>query len=766
MRNPDRVSPHRRRKKATSRSRHHPQPARRCKGYLLLPVVLVIAVVAAVAFLMNRESAIDTHTAQTAAKVDAARYVAEAGLRHALWQANASSCSGYGLPSTAFGAHSYQAAFAPSGGSPVSVIATATLAGGAQGTLARSNVTVYQPPQTVVLQPGPSGGKDNHLDKFFPTQNHGANGELRLRNNSGINDWRPLLEFDLSAIPLGTRISRATLELLLTLNFDGTGFSVDVHRMTQPWSENGSTWIERDTGQPWTVPGGDFDPSVATKAAVGLATGVHYAFDFTPLVQGWIDGAYPNYGAILRPTNVGLSNARFASSDHADPSFHPRLTVEYACECGKICLPPPSCDADFSPDTLVSEFSTSGLPTDDYLRGITYFPPGQTINGTPAPAGGGWVATGTSGRLVLLDMAGNIVDDGFDTGLSNLEGVTFVYAGLKAGHLAMVSGSTLYFSDPTVLPPSTSYSTHALPFVSNGKGISYIDGGTYDTHLAVADANNARIHIFDQSLNLVQTLASESILNGPEGLAHLRATDKFLVADKNGKHGVVIDTALNVTQFYDLPPFGWGTPSAAAIHPVSCDHVISDLNDDRYRSLNDSTPGQVDKRVASSSDDAEELISSSNVDLTSTDLNLVEDGGLTQMVGMRFDDISVPNGATIASAWIQFKTHATSAGGSNIVIRGEDVDDAAAFSATSANISSRAVTTASVSWSPGPWNTLGEEGPGQQTLDIAPLIQEIVDRPGWVTGNALVLILSGSGERIAASFDGDAAGAPLLHIEF
>jgi hypothetical protein len=46
------------------------------------------------------------------------------------------------------------------------------------------------------------------------------------------------------------------------------------------------------------------------------------------------------------------------------------------------------------------------------------------------------------------------------------------------------------------------------------------------------------------------------------------------------------------------------------------------------------------------------------------------------------------------------------------------------------------------------------------------VIQEIVSRPGWVSGNALALIVTGSGKRTAESFNGDAAGAALLHVEY
>jgi hypothetical protein len=71
-----------------------------------------------------------------------------------------------------------------------------------------------------------------------------------------------------------------------------------------------------------------------------------------------------------------------------------------------------------------------------------------------------------------------------------------------------------------------------------------------------------------------------------------------------------------------------------------------------------------------------------------------------------------------------------------------------------------------VSWTPPPWTTIGTAGSDQRTPDLSPVIQQIVDQGDWSSGNALVLVVSGTGERVAESYDGDAGGAPLLHIEY
>jgi hypothetical protein len=181
--------------------------------------------------------------------------------------------------------------------------------------------------------------------------------------------------------------------------------------------------------------------------------------------------------------------------------------------------------------------------------------------------------------------------------------------------------------------------------------------------------------------------------------------------------------------------------------------------------IQSSTPTTFEVRVAASSDDAEERVSG-GVALTSSDLEFVFDSGGDQIVGMRFNGINIPPGAIITNAYIQFQVEGTNTVATSLTIQGEDADNAATFISSSWNISSRPRTAAAVSWSPPPWNTIGEAGLDQRTPDIASVIQEFINRPGWMQNNSLAIIISGTGERVAESYDGDQAGAPLLHVEY
>jgi len=171
----------------------------------------------------------------------------------------------------------------------------------------------------------------------------------------------------------------------------------------------------------------------------------------------------------------------------------------------------------------------------------------------------------------------------------------------------------------------------------------------------------------------------------------------------------------------------------------------------------------LERRVASSSDDAEES-ASGVVNLTSTNLDLVFNAS-NQTVGMRFTTLSIPAGATITRAYIQFTSRKVDQGAASLTVRGQTVDNPGTFLGTSGNLSGRSRTTAAVSWSPPSWG-MGEVGAAQQTPELKTVVQEIVDRPGWSSGNALVIVITGTGVRVASSYDQSPAEAPLLHIEY
>jgi len=174
-------------------------------------------------------------------------------------------------------------------------------------------------------------------------------------------------------------------------------------------------------------------------------------------------------------------------------------------------------------------------------------------------------------------------------------------------------------------------------------------------------------------------------------------------------------------------------------------------------------------RISNGNDDAEEDVSGGGIDLSSSDLEMLDDGGL-QVIGLRFVDIPIPKGAIIDNAYVEFTCDETKSGTLpvSLLIEGELNPNPVTFSSATNDVTKRPRTTVKTIWVPANWTEVGQT---DQTSDITAIIQEIVDLEGWASGNALALIISddpdnpSDGVRCAEASN-DPAGAPLLHIEY
>jgi hypothetical protein len=187
--------------------------------------------------------------------------------------------------------------------------------------------------------------------------------------------------------------------------------------------------------------------------------------------------------------------------------------------------------------------------------------------------------------------------------------------------------------------------------------------------------------------------------------------------------------------------------------------VVYSLNGNNF-------PGNLQVQVNNSSDDAEE----SSLGITNTnssDLDIVYEFPSNQKIGIRFNDIYIPRGAIIESAYIQFYTADLNSGSTNFSIRIQDDVNPETFDALSVNnISGRPTLPAVVNWSPAGWTILGEADIKQRTPNIAVLLQGIINKNAWNSGNSVAFIITGSGERDAVAYDGNPLQAPVLVVNF
>lgn len=163
-------------------------------------------------------------------------------------------------------------------------------------------------------------------------------------------------------------------------------------------------------------------------------------------------------------------------------------------------------------------------------------------------------------------------------------------------------------------------------------------------------------------------------------------------------------------------------------------------------------------QVAASSDDADQA--AGTVDLTASTMNA---NSASQYIGLRFLNVTIPNAATINSASISLNFTSASYDDPDVTIYAEATDDSTTFTTGSSNISGRTSTSATVTW------TATGIGTGTKTSpDIKTVIQEIVNRGGWTSGNDINIIIKGNGGSSAFRIRSYDAGSdyPQINIDY
>lgn len=143
-------------------------------------------------------------------------------------------------------------------------------------------------------------------------------------------------------------------------------------------------------------------------------------------------------------------------------------------------------------------------------------------------------------------------------------------------------------------------------------------------------------------------------------------------------------------------------------------------------------------------------------------------GGQTCNLYLWVDNVTIPPGSTITSAiWTLVAVATLSATTVSATIRLVDADDAA-HPTSLAEATGLTLTTASTAWTNIPTQTAGVS---QQTPNWSSPLQEVIDRPGWASGNAICFVMHDNGSttnaaRSWASFDHTTLAVPALAIDY
>lgn len=174
------------------------------------------------------------------------------------------------------------------------------------------------------------------------------------------------------------------------------------------------------------------------------------------------------------------------------------------------------------------------------------------------------------------------------------------------------------------------------------------------------------------------------------------------------------------------------------------------------------TPSTFVRQVASGADDVEERLNGS-INTTSGDLDMVDDSGvLYNAVGIRMTNISIPQNATITNAYLEFEADESNSQVTSLTISAENIGNAPPIS-TNPFVLSNKIKTATANWSNIPIWTAGNT---YASSDISTVVQQVVNRTDWQSGNAMTFIIQGSGIRTAKTYDNASVVAPKLIVDY
>ena len=184
--------------------------------------------------------------------------------------------------------------------------------------------------------------------------------------------------------------------------------------------------------------------------------------------------------------------------------------------------------------------------------------------------------------------------------------------------------------------------------------------------------------------------------------------------------------------------------------------------------------------VVSSNDDAEQDISSGSMYLTSTDLELTTDGSSDQIIGMRFNNVTIPQGAVINNAYIQFNVdEVTNTGVADAIIAVEDIAYPLEITSFDFDLYHRLPYYGdTVIWNIPAFNTVDEAGLDQRTPDLTQFVEHVIAKSTWQSGNPIVFMMAdpyqlgisgyagNTGVRTVSSYESAPSKAPQLVINY
>ena len=319
-----------------------------------------------------------------------------------------------------------------------------------------------------------------------------------------------------------------------------------------------------------------------------------------------------------------------------------------------------------------------------------------------------------------------------------------------------------------------------VPVSVSGGRISWVNG--YGSGRDFAWINQPERLVTLLTLNGPLPTPSQTIINGGNPVAELNfifdpssALDIYVNGTLWDKRATV-NSALavefrrsGVTLFAFAPPFAYDSEGSPAVVTAQLrrtgNNLFISVRVPYSWLLGAAYPVTIDPtfNIAASADDVSILSSTFNA--TTPNFTIGDVSSSRRDGALRFVSLNIQNSSTINSAFVSLVSNNTLSGTTvNINISAEAVDNATQIVST-ADFDAR-VLTAAVAWNSIPAHTAGTS---YDTPSIVSPTQSVVNRAGWVSGNAMNIFMknnasSSNARRQFESWDGTSYTEPILTI--
>ncbi len=594
---------------------------------------------------------------------------------------------------------------------------------------------------SVTVQVNASANNVNEVNSVLDA----TNASLWLGNGGSATTSYSGLRFTSVAIPAGATITSAFLQVYsaqsqwITYSFslaaDASGNSAAFTSTSRP-SQRTQT-INK----------------VAHSDNVNWAANTWYSLDeMKSVVQEVVSRADWQSGnslsIIIKGTGTGTFARKFIRSVDGAAANAPRLVVTYAGSAPAL----PVVTFGASPASIsVGQSSTlswtvANAATVSIDQGIGMVSPSGSLVVNPS--------TTTTYTLTATNNSGTTTAAATVTVSAPPPPPTVVF-GLAPGTIASGSSSTLSWSTTNATTVTIDQGIGAVG-ISGSRSVNPTATTTY----TLTASNSAGSTLATATLTVTPPLPTATLTSSPAQI--VAGQSSTLTWTVTGADSVSINQGIGSVSASGSQGV---TPAATTTYTLTATNVSGSTI--KTATVTVTAPGGTNTlQVSSSADDVNEV--SGTFTTNATTLWLGNGGSATaSYAGLRFSGAAIPAGATISSAVLQVYSSQNQWMDVAFSIAADASGNSPVFTTTSrpsqrTQTASKVAHSDNVNWAANTWYSLDQ---------MKSVVQEVINRSDWQSGNSLSVIIKGTGtgtfaRKFIRAFDGSAANAPKLVISY